>query len=46
MNSTEVNNIPVPPLEIISEIGRKLMEKGDLGTAMCDDIVMEIAYGD
>ena len=46
VNSTEVNNIPVPPLEVISEIGRTLMEKGDLGTAMCDDIVMEIAYGD
>ena len=45
VNSTEVNNIPVPPLEVISEIGRTLMEKGDLGTAMCDDIVMEIAYG-
>ena len=45
VNSTEVNNIPVPPLEIISEIGRNLMEKGDLGTAVCDDIVMEIAYG-
>lgn len=45
VNSTELNNIPVPPIEIISQIGKKLMDNGNLDTKNCDRIVMELAYG-
>ena len=45
VNSTEINNIPVPPIEIISQIGKKLMDTGNLDTKNCDKIVMELAYG-
>lgn len=45
VNSTELNNMPVPPMEIISKIGEKLMDNGNLDTKNCDRIVMEIAYG-
>ena len=45
VNSTALNNMPVPPMEIISQIGEKLMDNGNLDTKNCDRIVMEIAYG-
>lgn len=45
VNSTELNNIPVPPIEILSQIGEKLMDIGSLDTKNCDRIVMELAYG-
>lgn len=44
VNSTEVNSIPVPPLQIIDRIGQSLMATKDLSTENCDKIVMRIAY--
>jgi len=45
VNSTEINNIPVPPLNYIMEIGKKLINSNDLSTEMCDKILNEVAYG-
>lgn len=45
VNSTEINSIPVPPMETIREIGRKLLKTGDLTTANCDSVLSEVAYG-
>ena len=44
VNSTEINNIPVPPVSIIRRIGDKVIESNDLSTTNCDRIVMEVAY--
>lgn len=44
VNSSEVNSIPVPPFNLIRQIGEKIMAKGDLTTSTCDNIVMEVAY--
>ena len=44
VNSTEINSIPVPPLELIKEIGSRIIEGMDLSTPACDKIVMEVAY--
>jgi len=45
VNSTEVNNIPVPPLPIIREIASHLIRAGELTTERCDKILGEVAYG-
>lgn len=45
VNSTEVNGIPVPPREKIYTIGKKLIEKDDLSTETCDQVLNEVAYG-
>lgn len=45
VNSTEINNMPVPPLEVISMIGEKIIKMNRLDTDICDSIVMEVAYG-
>lgn len=45
VNSTEINNIPVPPLSDISEIGNRLIQSGDLSTSTCDRILSEVSYG-
>ena len=44
VNSTEVNNIPVPPIETIEKIGNRLIKEGSLTTECCDKIVTEEAY--
>ena len=44
VNSTEINSIPVPPVEKIRQIGEQVMNAGDLTTPACDSIVMEVAY--
>lgn len=44
VNSSEVNSIPVPPLNKIKQIGEQLLSTGDLTTESCDRIMMEIAY--
>lgn len=44
VNSTEINSIPVPPIEIIREMGRRLLETNDLTTENCDRIIQEVAY--
>lgn len=44
VNSTEINNIPVPPISDIEAIGRKLLESGSLSTETCDQILKRVAY--
>ena len=44
VNSTEINNMPVPELEIIQKMGRKLMKAGDFSEESCD-LIMEEYYG-
>ena len=46
VNSTEVNSIPVPPIDFIETIGRKLQGLKDLTTETCDDVIYEVAYGE
>lgn len=46
VNSTEVNNIPVPPKEKIIEIGNRLLRENRLDTDICDYIVKEVAYNE
>lgn len=44
VNSTEINNIPVPPVEMIKEIGEQVLQTKDLSTDNCDRIISEVAY--
>ena len=44
VNSTEINNIPVPPIEDIEEIGKQLLEADNLSTETCDKILKRVAY--
>lgn len=44
VNSTEINNIPVPPIEDIEEIGKQLLEADNLSTETCDKILKGVAY--
>lgn len=45
VNSTEINNIPVPTAEQICCIGERLLAANDLSTETCDKILNEVAYG-
>ena len=45
VNSTEINSIPVPPSDKIRQMGKTLIESGDLSTENCDRIMAEVAYG-
>ena len=42
VNSTEINTIPVPPLCVIADIGKRLMQKRSLSTATCDELLNEV----
>ncbi|WP_343274141.1 Eco57I restriction-modification methylase domain-containing protein [Lentibacillus songyuanensis] len=42
VNATEVNTIPLPSLEIVKEIGRKLIKTKNITTENCDSIIMEL----
>lgn len=42
VNSTEINSIPVPPLCVIADIGKRLMQKRSLSTATCDELLNEV----
>ena len=44
VNSTEVNNMPVPELETIQEMGRKLIKTRDFSEKGCD-LILEGYYG-
>ncbi len=44
VNSTEINNIPIPPKDIIKIIGEQLIQSDDLSTDNCDRIISEVAY--
>ncbi len=39
VNSTEVNSMPVPPLNIIESMGKKLIQSKDMSEKMCDKIL-------
>ncbi len=41
VNATEINNIPIPNEKIIKDIGKKLQEKVNITTEMCDNILLE-----
>ncbi|MEF9921380.1 MAG: Eco57I restriction-modification methylase domain-containing protein [Anaerovoracaceae bacterium] len=41
VNSTEINAMPVPTLEIIQEIGREIIKTKDMSEANCDRILEE-----
>lgn len=45
VNSTEINSIPVPPINTIRDIGQHLMDTKELSTETCDRILEEVAYG-
>lgn len=44
VNSTEINSIPVPPIEMIELIGQKIINSNDLSTETCDKVLEEVAY--
>ena len=44
VNSTEINNIPVPPASMIKKIGEQILVTKDLSTDNCDRIISEVAY--
>lgn len=44
VNSTEINNIPVPPVSMIKKIGEQILMTKDLSTDNCDRIISEVAY--
>ena len=44
VNSSEINNIPVPPVSIIKKIGAQIIISNDLSTRNCDKIISEVAY--
>lgn len=46
VNSTEINNIPVPPVSDMIEIGNRLIKVQDLSTEICDKIISEVSYGE
>ncbi len=41
VNSTEINTMPVPDLESVQEMGRKLMQSGDMSENNCNEILEE-----
>lgn len=45
VNATEINAMPVPELETIKEMGRKIIKTKDLSEANCDKILEEYIVG-
>lgn len=39
VNSTEINSIPMPPLYLIHDMGKRLMQKKDMSESTCDKIL-------
>lgn len=44
VNSTEINSMPVPPLEIIEQMGKALIKSRDMTEARCDQILRSFIY--
>ena len=44
VNSTEINSMPIPPVDLIKEIGEQVLMSKDLSTDNCDRIISEVAY--
>lgn len=45
VNSTEINNIPIPTVDKIIKMGNMLINRKDMSTECCDEILDEVAYG-
>lgn len=41
VNATEINNIPIPDESVIKYIGKKLQEKVNITTEICDNVLLE-----
>ena len=41
VNSTEINNMPVPDIEVIKVLGQKLQETSDISSENCDRLMEE-----
>lgn len=41
VNSTEINNMPVPDIEVIKVLGQKLQETSDISSENCDRLLEE-----
>lgn len=41
VNSTEINNMPVPDIEVIKVLGQKLLETSDISSENCDRLLEE-----
>lgn len=39
VNSTEINSMPVPPMNTIEDMGKKLIQSRDMSEAACDSIL-------
>ena len=44
VNSTEINSMPVPPLESIEQMGKALIKSRDMTEAGCDQILRSFIY--
>lgn len=44
VNSTEINSMPVPPLESIERMGKELIKLRDMSEAGCDQILRSFIY--
>lgn len=44
VNSTEINSMPVPPLESIERMGKELMRSRDMTETGCDQILRSFIY--
>lgn len=45
VNSTEINAMPVPGADVIRQLGKCLLQAGDLSTRSCDRIISEVING-
>jgi adenine-specific DNA-methyltransferase len=39
VNSTEINSMPVPPMNVIESMGKKLIGTKDMSETACDSIL-------
>ncbi len=44
VNSTEINSMPVPPLESIEQMGKALIKSRDMTESGCDQILRSFIY--
>lgn len=44
VNATEINTMPVPSIEIIEELGKKVISSRDFSEANCDKILRSCSY--
>lgn len=46
VNSTEINSMPVPPLEMIDSMGQELIRLQDMSEESCDQVLRSFIYGE